>query len=88
MGKQPCKGMGIDRIDNSLGYSKSNCRWASHKIQNNNKRNNLIIEFKGVKKSLSLWSDELGLNYEMARYYIHKKKIGIEEIFTITKKAS
>ncbi len=28
----------IDRIDNSLGYEKSNCQWSSMELQNQNKR--------------------------------------------------
>lgn len=34
----PPKNMSIDRVDNELGYSKENCRWADRSMQNTNKR--------------------------------------------------
>lgn len=33
-----CRDRSIDRIDNNLGYSPSNCRWVSMSIQQSNKR--------------------------------------------------
>jgi hypothetical protein len=34
----PPDGLTLDRKDNDLGYSKSNCRWATRSEQNKNKR--------------------------------------------------
>ncbi len=60
MGEKP-EGYSIDRIDNNKGYYKENCKWSNIKEQNNNKRNNTILEFNGVKKTISQWSDFTGI---------------------------
>lgn len=39
------KGLLIERVDNSKGYSKKNCRWATPAEQSRNKRSN--IKYKG-----------------------------------------
>lgn len=38
MGPRPSKLHSIDRINNELGYSPDNCRWATMTDQNNNRR--------------------------------------------------
>lgn len=55
MGARP-KDTSLDRIDNSAGYKKSNCRWATRKQQQRNISSNRWLTFKGETKCLSEWS--------------------------------
>jgi len=62
MGERP-KGMSIDRIDNSKGYSPDNCRWATKKEQCRNTRRTRYVKHNGnVIPAISL-SENLGLSY-------------------------
>lgn len=60
-GERPSNYYSLDRIDVNLGYSKENCRWATAKEQQNNRRCNHVIEFRGEKKTITEWADGLGL---------------------------
>ena len=70
---EPPKGLSIDRINNDLGYSKENCKWATSKEQNNNKRNNHRYEFNGKNLTLTEWSEETGIKritlFKRINYY-------------------
>lgn len=57
MGDVP-NGMQIDRIDNELGYSKSNCRWISPRDNSNNRRSNHVIDIDGEAKTVSYWAED------------------------------
>lgn len=70
MGERP-EGMNLDRINNSKGYCKSNCRWANAKTQNRNKRGTLPITQNGVTKVATEWCEELGLNKSGFFYRYH-----------------
>ncbi len=55
-------GLDIDRIDNERGYSPDNCRFVSKKQNNRNKRNNRFLDYNGDVKSLSEWSEIMGID--------------------------
>lgn len=56
------KGLTLERVDNSKGYSKANCRWATRDEQSVNKRNNVMLTFDGKTMAMGRWAKELGLN--------------------------
>lgn len=62
----------IDRIDNNLGYSQSNCRYVTHLVQNNNARFNLPVKYKGEKMTLSEFCREYKVDYKWANNLYHK----------------
>ncbi len=62
MGDRP-DGMTLDRIDNSLGYFKENCRWATQKEQQRNRRHHVMLTYNGETKCLAAWAESLGIVY-------------------------
>lgn len=46
----------LDRIDNNVGYTPTNCRWATPEVQSNNREVVKIVEFRGESHTLWEWS--------------------------------
>lgn len=66
MGERPSN-HSIDRIDNSAGYSKGNCRWATAMTQAQNRKHNNKISMNGKTLTLRQWSDLTGVPVKLIR---------------------
>ena len=78
MGERP-EGMTLDRIDNTKGYYKENCRWATQAEQNRNRSTNVILTFDGKSMCATDWALEIGIHRDTIRRRI-KRGLPIEKV--------
>lgn len=69
MGERP-HGHSLDRKNNSLGYSKENCQWATPTQQGRNNRRNYMMTFNGETLCLAEWSERLKIDRHTIRMRI------------------
>lgn len=66
MGERPI-GMTLERVDNNLGYTLDNCRWATRKQQSRNMRTNHLLSYDGQTRCMTEWAEIVGLPYTTLR---------------------
>jgi hypothetical protein len=86
MGEKPTHHHSLDRIDNELGYSKYNCRWATRSEQCCNRRkfkNNTTGETGIVKVSYSYLArfDYENKRYDIGRFTTFEKAVEARRAF-------
>jgi hypothetical protein len=71
----------IDRINVDGDYCPENCRWVNSLVQQNNRRNNVKLEFNGEIHTQSEWARILGVSCNCL-YHRIEKNLPPEKIFS------
>lgn len=80
MGLRP-NGKTLDRINNNLGYSKENCRWATPKEQANNKKDTIYVVVNNVELPFMKACEMYEIGESCARHRM-RKGMSAQEAFT------
>jgi hypothetical protein len=68
VGPKPFESATLDRIAPSKGYYPDNVRWANKETQGNNKGNVILVTYESETRTLTEWSNQLGIPYTTLKY--------------------
>lgn len=73
----------LDRINSNGNYEPFNCRWATVKEQNRNKKNVKFIEYNGESKLLDEWAEMFGIKPKTLWMRLYFYNWPVEKAFTV-----
>lgn len=71
MGERP-DGLTLDRIDVNGGYNKENCRWATRRLQANNRRYQRMVSYQGSEYTVADLARLIGRSYNYVWKRVNK----------------
>src|SRR5262245_19695445 len=83
MGPRPSKDHFIDRIDVDGNYVPGNVRWITRHDSNRNKRETVLIEFKGSTKPLVEWCEIFNIPYDTVFQRIRNSGWSTDDALTV-----
>jgi hypothetical protein len=92
MGMRPSSNHSLDRKNVNGHYAPENCIWSLPQEQARNRRNSILLTFRGETLTAAEWADKLSLSRPMVFWRIHQgwpvEKILTAPAGTVPKKSS